>query len=437
MSVSSQAIDIMPIYTGALIVEWQKKNSLESKSQFECSSDANNNIVDVVAEIIRTVSKDGDKGLQAIAQRLGDRPPRAIAVGKEEALKIESRMSASTIDVLKSAKENIERFGKGILETVKAVQLDFGEYQAGFALSPVRRVACYIPAGRYPLASTALMTAVTARVAGVEQVCIVSPKLNDEVIFAGTIAGVTEFYEIGGAQAIAALALGTETIPAVDMIVGPGNAYVTEAKRQLFGTVGIDMLAGPSEVAVIADGGANPEWAALDLLAQAEHDPSSRVYLLTDSNELAIAVQNKLAEQLCKTSFPDFVSDVLKQSAILVLNSLQECCRIADVIAPEHLELMVANPKVLQPLLKNYGALFVGYDACVPFGDYMAGPNHTLPTNKAARFAGGLSPLTFLRGQTWLAVSPNPKTLASKTASFANIEGLVGHELAASSRLRK
>ncbi len=303
-------------------------------------------------------------------------------------------------------------------------------------MRPVKRAACYIPGGRYPLPSTALMTAVTASVAGVKEICIVSPNLCDEILYAGTLAGVHEFHQIGGAQAIAALALGTESIEVADMIAGPGNAYVTEAKRQLFGQVGIDMLAGPSEVAIIADKGAKARWVALDLLAQAEHDPDSRVYLLTDCPELArsvVAIFPSLIDEI--KGLPDYIGSVLAASAVVVLPSLTECARVSDLIAPEHLELQVADPHKLKQSVTSYGALFMGYAATVPFGDYMAGPNHTLPTNRSARFAGGLSPLTFMRGQTWLDVKEGASGLASKTAAFAAIEGLLAHEAAARARL--
>ena len=335
------------------------------------------------------MSLDGDAGLVAIAKRLGDKIPQKILLDDTAVAAIEGRLTEETKTVLRTAAANIKKFGLAVVSAVKNVALDFGEYEAGFELRPVKRVACYIPGGRYPLPSTALMTAVTARVAGVQDVCIVSPKLGDEILYAGLLAGVTEYHQIGGAQAVAAMALGTVSIDAVDMIVGPGNAYVTEAKRQLYGRVGIDMLAGPSEVAIIADDGARAKWLALDLLAQAEHDPDSRVYLLTDSTSLAqdvAAAFPSLIDSL--KDLPDYIGDVLASSAIVVLPNLAQCARVSNLIAPEHLELQVANPRELKQLVTNYGALFMGYTATVPFGDYVAGPNHTLPTNRSARFAG-------------------------------------------------
>jgi histidinol dehydrogenase len=430
----------MPIYEGEAAIKWIASNFARGGcggshgTAVEVSK--NEKVTQAVAEIIATVSRDGDAGLTAIALRLGDKAPQKIVLDADARLAVEARLSADTKNVLAKAAGNIKKFGEEVASAIKNVSVDFGEYKAGFEMRPVRRAACYIPGGRYPLPSTALMTAVTAAVAGVRNVCIVSPKLCDEILYAGILAGVSEYHEIGGAQAVAAMALGTESIEAADIIVGPGNAYVTEAKRQLFGRVGIDMLAGPSEVAIIADKGAKPKWLALDLLAQAEHDPDSRVYLLTDCQTIAQDVASLLPQLIDSIgNLPDYIGSVLAASAIVVLPDLAECARISDLIAPEHLELQVAAVNELKKNVTNYGALFMGYTATVPFGDYMAGPNHTLPTNRSARFAGGLSPLTFMRGQTWLDVKGGALGLAGATAAFAAIEGLIAHEAAARARL--
>lgn len=388
-----------------------------------------------VRDIISQVRVSGDKALAALAERFKDPAPKTVildAVAKQALLE---RLPQETKDILDEAAKRICRFAEAVVAVAKPVTVDCGEYQAGFDFKPVARVACYIPAGRYPLPSTALMTAVTAQVAGVEDICIVSPSLKDEILYAGSLAGVTEFHEVGGAQAIAAVAYGTESIKSVDMIVGPGNAYVTEAKRQVYGRVGIDMLAGPSEVAIVADSGANAEWLALDLLSQAEHDPNARSYLLTDSEALARAVAVLIVEKVSTLSLPDYIDIALASSAIVVLDSLEACVAAANNVAPEHLQLQVKDPVALKSQLKNYGALFMGYNATVPYGDYAAGPNHTLPTNRAARFAGGLNPFTFLRGQSWLHLSGTAKELSMLTAGFADLEGLTAHAAAARARL--
>lgn len=352
---------------------------------------------------------------------------KAIAAAVDQVDKVER-------ETLELAASRIRQFGSAVVDSVKSVEVDCGEFQTGIDYRPVRRVACYVPAGRYPLPSTALMTAVTAQVAGVEEIVVISPRLEKEIIFAGTIAGVSEFYEIGGAQAVAAMAFGTDTIQPVDMVVGPGNAYVTEAKRQLQGVIGIDMLAGPSEICVIADDRANPEWLSLDLLSQAEHDPDARAYLLTTDRKLAEKVAAQIVEDVRRLQLPEFLSVSLAGSAIIVLDSIDDCCDAADKIAPEHLLLAVRNPEELKKRLTNYGALFLGYGCTVAFGDYMAGPNHTLPTNRSAKFQGCLSPLTFLRPQSWIKVNNQAPSLASDTAKFANIEGLTAHAAAASAR---
>jgi histidinol dehydrogenase len=220
------------------------------------------------------------------------------------------------------------------------------------------------------------------------------------------------------------------------MIVGPGNAFVTEAKRQLLGTVGVDMLAGPSEVAIIADEEANPAWLALDMLSQAEHDPEARCYLITDADTLAVAVRKAIDARIknSRHRLPDFITEGNEQTEIIVVPSLKECAARANEIAPEHLALNVRDPNAIRPLLTNYGALFVGANATVPYGDYAAGPNHTLPTGGTARFSSGLSPLTFLRTQTWIDVPKSSPSLIANTREFATIEGLLAHADAAAAR---
>ncbi|MBX3135308.1 histidinol dehydrogenase [Candidatus Obscuribacterales bacterium] len=401
----------------------------------ETETDTQRSIESAVRDIIATVRRDGDAGVQHIARQLGDAAPfRLSADAIEKAL---CETDSATKNILQIAAGRIRNFGKAIVDSVTPVTLDCGEFQTGIDYRPVRRVACYVPAGRYPLPSTALMTAVTARVAGVDEVVIVSPQLKTEIVAAGTMAGVTEFYQIGGAQAVAAMTFGTETIDAVDMIVGPGNAYVTEAKRQLQGTVGIDMLAGPSEICIIADDTANPEWLSLDLLSQAEHDPDARAYLLTDSLAIANEVAELVERDVKKLKLPAFLKESLGASAVIVLNDIDDCIDAANKIAPEHLLLAVDNPELLKSKLTSYGALFMGHGCTVAFGDYMAGPNHTLPTNRSAKFQGCLSPLTFLRPQSWIKVATTARNLANETADFANIEGLTAHAAAASARTKQ
>ncbi|CAN5253277.1 histidinol dehydrogenase [soil metagenome] len=388
-----------------------------------------------VREIITLVRTAGDLGLADLAKKFKDKVPNKVLLDSAAREALVKRLPPETKNILDEAAKRIRRFAEAVVAVAKPVSLDCGEYTAGFDFKPVARVACYIPAGRYPLPSTALMTAVTAQVAGVQDICIVSPSLKDEILYAGSLAGVTEFHELGGAQAVAAMAYGTESIKPVDLIVGPGNQYVTEAKRQVYGKVGIDMLAGPSEVAIVADAGAKPEWLALDLLSQAEHDPNARSYLLTDDEALARSVAAILVEKISSLNLPDYIDIALGASAIVVLDSLGSCIAAANNIAPEHLQLQVKEPTAIKTQLNNYGALFMGYNATVPYGDYAAGPNHTLPTNRAARFSGGLNPFTFLRGQSWLHLSGTATELSKLTAGFADLEGLTAHAAAARARI--
>jgi histidinol dehydrogenase len=398
--------------------------------------DSNEQVEQRVSDIIQRIKNGGDAEVATIAAELSDNPPRKFVLDDDELARIKASLSKETIETITKAAERITAFNEAIMASILPVSVQHEGFETGFQLKPVARAACYVPAGRYPLPSTALMTAITASVAGVEQVCIFSPKLSNEIIFAGAVAGVFEFYEIGGAQAIAVAAYGTETIEPFDVIVGPGNAYVTEAKRQIQGVARIDMLAGPSEVCIIADKQANPEWTALDLLAQAEHDPDARCYLFTDDEALATRVQNSISAKVIELRLPDFLNESLAVSVISVFPSIDDCINAANVIAPEHLQLAVADPKAIKDRLTNYGALFGGTASTVPYGDYVAGPNHTLPTNRSARHSGGLSPFTFLRPQTWLHVPAPSATLANESAAFARIEGLRAHEAASIARLR-
>jgi histidinol dehydrogenase len=342
----------------------------------------------------------------------------------------------ATIDF---AAKNIKRFAEATVAATKEVIVEFDEYTAGMRFVPVSRAACYVPGGRYPLPSTALMTTIPAKVAGVRDISILGPALTDEVIYAGTVGGATRFFQIGGAQAIAAAAFGTDSIPKVDIVVGPGNAYVAEAKRQLLGTVGIDMLAGPSEIGIIADESANIEFLVRDLLSQAEHDPEAICYLFTTSGRVAsdvpVALNKRVGE--CKDRLPNFIGQSIENISIRLLDSLDQCAAASNEVGPEHLLLHVKNVDNLLPLLTNCGALFLGENTTVAYGDYCAGPNHTLPTGGTARFSSGLSPLTFLRTQSWVkAVAPAP-TLSTFTQRFAEIEGLLAHSDAAAVRIEK
>lgn len=395
---------------------------------------SSNSIQQTVEQIIATVKAEGDAGIHQLASRFGDAVMPPLFMEEEGISALAAQLPKSTRQTIDLAAQRIRTFAEATLQAMRPIHVSYERFDTGLNFRPVNRVACYVPSGRYPLASTALMTAITAKVAGVAEVFILSPNLKDEILYAGTIAGVTEFHQIGGAQAVAAAAFGTKTIKPADMIVGPGNAYVTEAKRQLQGTIGIDMLAGPSEICIIADSGSNPHWLALDLLSQAEHDPDARAILLTDDDSIARQVLAELPKARTEVLLPDFIDESLSNSVILVLPDIVACIQAANSIAPEHLQLHVSKPEDLQPHLVNYGCMFIGYNATVPNGDYVAGPNHTLPTNRSARFAGALNPFTFLRAQTWVRVRSHADELHQETEAFANLEGLNAHAAAPRAR---
>lgn len=423
---------MIPIYTQQHAWDYLKKT--EPNLNFNAASE----FTQRVTAIIQKVAQSGDQAINVIQQELNEQPLKELTSFEIQAACDRIDSNPKRRETIETAYQRIETFANALKKSFGPVQIQHEAFEVGMTYRPVQRAGCYVPGGRFPLPSTALMTVTTASVAGVPEIILVSPKLVDEVVYAGQLAGANRFFQVGGAQAIAALAFGTETIPEVDVIVGPGNAYVTEAKRQLQHRVGIDMLAGPSEVGIIADSGANPKWVAADMLSQAEHDPDARAILMTNSMSLAQSVQTEMNLLIqTKPELPDFLHASIQESAILVFENLEACAEAANQLAPEHLQLNITDPPCIRPLLLNYGALFVGYDATVPFGDYMAGPNHTLPTGRTARYSGGLTPLTFLRPQSWIQPSGSGcSLLARQTADFAEIEGLIGHQYAAQLRIQ-
>ena len=313
----------------------------------------------------------------------------------------------------------------------------------GQQVTPLERVGIYVPGGKAAYPSSVLMNALPAQVAGVREIVMVVPTPNGAqsplVLAAAHIAGVTRAFTIGGAQAIAALAYGTATIPAVDKIVGPGNAYVAAAKRRVFGAVGIDMVAGPSEIIVIADGSANPDWIAMDLFSQAEHDEAARAILLSPDPELIDAVARSMVRQLPAMSRKGIIAASLASRGALVrVRDLAEACAIANELAPEHLELAVATPEDLVAEIHNAGAIFVGHFSSEAVGDYCAGPNHVLPTARSARFSSPLGVYDFQKRTSVIAVSrQGAQTLGRLASTLARGEGLPAHAASAEYRLDK
>jgi histidinol dehydrogenase len=383
--------------------------------------------MDTVRKIIEEVREGGDEALVGLARRYGDPPYEVLSMDDPEVLRRVDQVPDRNREVIRRAADRVTRFAEAVASSLRTIEVEYEDYTAYLEYRPVAAAGCYVPAGRYPLPSSVLMTALQARAAGVERIVVCSPSPKAEILLACRLAGVQSLAVLGGAQAVAAMALGTETLPKVDVIAGPGNVWVTEAKRQLQGRVGIDMLAGPSEVAVLADGSADPGTIALDLLAQAEHDPSSRSWLLTDNEDLARAVSRELDAEIEDLNYPEGTPGE-DQIIMLVLEDLSECTEAANLLAPEHLELIVEAPAEVRALLESYGALFVGSGTCVGLGDYLAGPSHVLPTGGTASFGGGLSPLHFLRTQCSVVAHGDRCSAASDAAAFARMEGLRAHE---------
>ena len=395
-----------------------------------------------VAEILAAVRDKGDRALLELTERFDH-----VALGPEDLPVRPAEMDAAlaaldpaVVRALRYAAERIEAFHRACLPRSWSLE-DARGSRLGQEVRALGRVGVYVPGGRAAYPSTVLMTAIPARVAGVAEIVLVSPPgrdgaLDRAVLAAARIAGVTEAYRVGGAQAIGALAYGTETIRRVDKIVGPGNIYVALAKQQVFGEVGIDMIAGPSEVLVVADAAADPAAAAADLLAQAEHDPMARSVLLTPSPALADGVAAEVARQLATLPRRDIARSALDAHGALVLTrSLEEAVDVANALAPEHLELLVDEPRALLARVRTAGAVFLGRFTPEVVGDYVAGPNHVLPTGGTARFSSALGTEAFVKRLSVIEYSPDGLAEATPhVLALSRVEGLDGHGRAATAR---
>lgn len=384
--------------------------------------------------IVRDVQDRGEAGLRHHAERLGDLPRGAPLVIERAALDAAvEALPAAERALLERTAARIGSFAEAQKICLAPLDTAVPGGRAGHTLAPVRAAGCYAPAGRFPLPSSVLMTAVTARVAGVETVWVASPRPNPVTLAAAGIAGADAVLAVGGAQAIAALAFGAGPVPAVDVVVGPGNRWVTAAKQLVSGTVAIDMLAGPSELVVLADDTADPATVAADLLAQAEHDTDALPILVTTSAALADAVDTALAAQLATLPTADTARVACEAGFTVLVDDLAAGVAACDALAPEHLEVITADADAVAARLGHYGGLFIGGGAAEVLGDYGAGPNHVLPTGGTARYTGGLSVFTFLRVRTWLRMD-DPRALAADAAALARLEGLEGHARSAERR---
>jgi histidinol dehydrogenase len=390
-----------------------------------------------VAQILERVKRDGFKAVADLTERF-DRvhlTAGSAEVSRAERASAIARVPADQQAALELAAERIRTF-HAAQRPADGSHTDSTGVRAGWRWTAMERAGLYVPGGRAAYPSSVLMNAIPAQVAGVDELVMVTPtpdnRLNPLVMLAAELSGVARVFRIGGAQAIAAMAYGTAPIPKCDIIVGPGNAWVAEAKRQLYGTVGIDMVAGPSEILVIADASARPDWIAADLLSQAEHDPVAQSILITDSPTLADAVADWVEQLLPTLSTHEAARESWDAyGAIILVQDLSEAPALSDALAPEHLELMVADPAPLFASIRHAGSIFLGSHTPEPIGDYIGGPNHVLPTGRRARFSGGLGVHNFLKRTTWLeAGEAGFAALADATATLADAEGLSAHALA-------
>ncbi|MBR2040050.1 MAG: histidinol dehydrogenase [Clostridia bacterium] len=400
-------------------------------------------VTDIVADIIENVAKNGDKALFEYSKKFDKADLDSLVVSEEEIEEAFSLVEPKFIEILKEAAKNIKNFHKKQIRSGFEINQN-GEIITGQKVTPIERVGLYVPGGTAAYPSTVLMDSIPAKIAGCDYICITTPpmangKVNPVILAAAKIAGVDKIFKIGGAQAVAALSYGTESVLKVDKIVGPGNAFVAEAKRQVFGRVSIDMIAGPSEILVIADGKSDPSFVAADLLSQAEHDKNASAVLVTDSEDLAKAVAEEIETQLKTLSREEIARvSIDNNGKIIVADNLEDVFAVANEIAPEHLELCVDNPFDYLDKIKNAGSIFMGRFCPEALGDYFAGPNHTLPTSGTARFSSPLSVDDFVKKSQFVYYSKNAlDCVAEKVAFFAEKEGLDAHAKSASIRSEK
>ncbi len=399
------------------------------------------NVEDIVADIIYDVRKNGDAALYKYCERFDGARLDALAVTPEEIDEAMTLVDAGFIEILKKAEANIRRFHEKQVRTGFIINDEAGVVM-GQKVIPVDSAGLYVPGGTAAYPSTVMMDAVPAKIAGCRRVVMVTPpskngKVNPAILAAAKIAGVDEIYKVGGAQAIAALAYGTESIPKVDKIVGPGNAFVAEAKKQVFGIVSIDMIAGPSEILIVADGKSDPRHIAADLLSQAEHDKLASAVLLTDSEAFAKAVQAEIENQLPALEREEIARvSIDTNGKIIVAESLEVAFDIANEIAPEHLELCVDNPFDYLDRIRHAGSIFMGRNCPEALGDYMAGPNHTLPTGGSAKFSSPLSVDDFVKKTQYTYFTKEALgRVARDVEAFACKEGLTAHAKSAVIRI--
>jgi sulfopropanediol 3-dehydrogenase len=398
----------------------------------------------IVESMLAEIRSRGDAAVRAYSEKFDAWSPTTFRVGPEEVRTCYQSLSSQTIDDIAFAQAQVRRFAEAQRQALRDLEV---ETLPGIILGhkniPVGSVGCYVPGGKYPLVASAHMSVVTAKVAGVPRVIAAAPPFKGAIapaiIVALDMAGADEIYSIGGVQAIGAMAYGTETMRPVDMLVGPGNAYVAEAKRQLFGRVGIDLFAGPTETLVIADDSVDAELCATDLLGQAEHGTNSPAVLLTNSQGLAQATIAEVERQLESLPTRDIAGQAWRDyGQVIIADDYEEMVQLADEIASEHVQVMTRDPDFFLSRLRNFGALFLGPQTNVAYGDKVIGTNHTLPTRGAARYTGGLWVGKFLKTCTYQRISESASlAIGEKCSRLCALEGFAGHQAQADIRVRR
>ena len=414
-----------------------------SLSEILARTEDKRDIAGTVSAILADVRQNGDAALRRYTKEFDGAEPDALEVPADRLDQALAGLDRDLRAVLEEAAENIRAFHRRQIRSDFIISEKNGVI-LGQKITPINRAALYIPGGTAAYPSTVLMNCIPAKLAGCREIVMVSPPtcggdINPVILAAARLAGVDRVFRCGGAQAVAALAYGTETVPQAGKIVGPGNAFVAEAKRQVYGQVGIDVIAGPSEILVVADGNSNPRHVAADLLSQAEHDRSASAVLATDSPALAEAVRTELERQLSLLPREEIArASIEANGKIILTGTIPEAIEIANALAPEHLELCVDNPFDYLDQVKNAGSIFMGRHCPEALGDYFAGPNHTLPTNGAARYASPLSVDDFIKkSQFTYYTGPALSAAAGKIAAFARQEGLEGHARSVQSRFEE
>lgn len=407
------------------------------------TTESENKTRDTVAEIIAEVRRGGDSVVRGYSEKFDRWSPPSFRLSADEIAAHLNSVADETLSDIEFAQTQIRNFAERQLEALTDIEVEtLPGVRLGHRNIPVGSAGCYIPGGRYPMVASAHMSILTARVAGVARVIACTPpidgKAHSETIAAMALAGANEIYVLGGVQAIAAMALGTETIAPVDMLVGPGNAYVAEAKRQLFGQVGIDLFAGPTEILVVADETASVEMIATDLLGQAEHGPTSPAALITTSAELARALPGEIERQLATLPTAEIAAAAWRDyGQIILVADIDEAVKEADRLAYEHVEVLTRDPRYFLEHMRNYGALFLGPETNVAYGDKVIGTNHTLPTKKAARYTGGLWVGKFMKTVTYQQCTPEASVMVGEYCSrLCAIERFWGHKQQADLRVR-